>query len=161
MYGIYLVFINKFSDILHVWHVFGIFNYYIVYRTVWPQSPLSSVHRWLWCWLRRCILYFWPRYYVDCTPTALLQMCFASHQRKQTWSLQQLSARHSAPLRIFACEPLAWWCQMELGSCIKPHQCATSFYSVCWQSGGPPWASATISMLPWWQPWHHSTIPYK
>ncbi len=25
------------------------------------------------------------------------------------------------PLRIFACEPLALWSQMELGSCMNPH----------------------------------------
>jgi hypothetical protein len=77
--------------------------------------------RWLrsWWWLWRFISRFWPRQHVGFTSAAFHPMYFA-FDTTILWKTFRLIWFSSAPLRIFACEPLAQWCQTELGSCMNP-----------------------------------------
>ncbi len=63
----------------------------------------------------------------------------------------------SAPLRIFACEPLAQWSQTELGCCISP-----LLSLLCTLAGrGSPWTGATLSVLRWWQRHLYHTVQVR
>ncbi len=100
---------------------------YFVHRTVWQLSPpilttlatgvliTTSLHPLL--TQTACgLCAHSSSSHVLCAPPTRLGVATTSMPKTllSTWS-------SSAPLRTFACEQLAQWSQMELGSCMNPH----------------------------------------
>ena len=100
---------------------------YFVHRTVWQLSPpilttlatgvlITTLLHPLLTQTACGLCAHSSSSHVLCAPPTRLGVATTSMPKTllSTWS-------SSAPLRTFACEQLAQWSQMELGSCMNPH----------------------------------------